>query len=156
MFTVRRFAWVAAIGCVAALPVGAAQAASPRSAHRLCTPVRATGVGLDLGGGMTTATISSHGIVLGHTHASFTMGPITGTSASFSGPIVFTSDLGSLTANVAGAFDVSTGAFHATSQSVTGTGLLRRVTGRVTIDGLENLSTGSFTETIAGRLCVGR
>ena len=105
---------------------------------------------------MTTATISSHGIVLGHTHASFTMGPITGTSASFSGPIVFTSDLGSLTANVAGAFDVSTGAFHATSQSVTGTGLLRRVTGRVTIDGLENLSTGSFTETIAGRLCVGR
>jgi hypothetical protein len=58
----------------------------------------------------------------------------------------------SLTANVAGAFDVSTGAFHETLQSITGTGLLRWVTGQVTIHGLENLTIGSFTETLAGRL----
>ena len=156
MFTVRRFSWLAATACIAALPVGAAQASPPRSAHKACAPIRAAGVGHDLGGGMTTATISSHGIVLGHTHASFTMGAITGTSASFTGPIVFSSSVGSLTADVAGSFDVSSGAFRATSQSITGTGLLRRVTGRVTIHGLENLSTGSFTETITGRLCTGR
>ncbi len=156
MFTVRRFSWLAAIACVAALPVGMAQASSRRSASKLCAPIRATGVGQDLGAGMTTATISSHGIVLGHTHASFTMGPVTGTSASFSGPIVFSSSVGSLTANVDGSFDVSSGAFRASSRSITGTGLLRRVTGQVTINGLESLSTGAFTETITGRLCAGR
>ena len=69
---------------------------------------------------------------------------------------MFTSAPGTLTAQVAGTFDVASGAFQATSTSIAGTGLLRRVTGNVTLSGLEDLTTFAFTETITGRLCVRR
>jgi hypothetical protein len=121
----------------------------------MCVPVNATGVGQDLGGGMTTATIFSHGFRAGTTHASFTITGVTGTTASFIGPIVFTTLLGTLTAQVASTLDVATGAFSATSSSVTGSGLLARVTGSLAFNGNENLATGSFAETITGRLCAG-
>ena len=135
------------------MPVGSAQGAvsHPRA---ICVPVRATGAGQDLGGGRTQATISSHGIVVGRTNASFALGQIAGTSAPFSGPIVFTSALGTLTAQVVGSFDVASGAFHATSTSIAGTGLLRGVSGSVTLAGVEDFATLTFTETITGRLCV--
>lgn len=38
---------------------------------------------------------------------------------------------------------------------MTGTGPPRRVTGQVTLSGIESLTTGGFTETITGVLCVG-
>ena len=131
-----------------------AQGAAPHT-RALCVPVNATGVGQDLGGGKTQATISSHGLVVGRTTASFTINQVVGTTASFTGPIVFTSALGTLTAQVAGTFDVASGAFQATSTSITGTGLLRGVSGSVTLAGLEDLATFGFTETINGRLCLG-
>ena len=56
---------------------------------------------------------------------SFTINQLIGTTASFTGPIVFTTALGTLTAQVAGTFDVASGAFQATCRSLTGTGLLR-------------------------------
>jgi hypothetical protein len=136
------------------LPASVAQAHAPH-AHALCVPVRATGAGQDLGGGRTQATISVHGVQVGTTQATFAIGGVTGTVAPFTGPIVFTSALGTLTAQVAGTFDVASGAFHATSTGLSGTGLLRRVTGQVTLDGQENLASGTFTETITGRLCAG-
>ena len=153
MSLIRRGSLLAVLAAVAALPAASAQAAPPR-AHAICVPIRATGVGQDLGGGQTQATISSHGVVIGHTNASFTINQVVGTTASFTGPIVFTSAPGTLTAQVAGTFDVASGAFRATSTSIAGTGLLRGVTGSVTLAGLEDLSTFAFTETITGRLCV--
>jgi hypothetical protein len=93
--------------------------------------------------------------VLGHTHATFTPVEVTPTSESFTGPIVLSSRAGTLTAQVQGAFDITAGTFTATSTSIAGTGLLRPVGGTVTLHGTENLSTGAFTETITGRLCVG-
>lgn len=135
-------------------PGGVAQAAARRSSHPACFAVQATGVGQDLGGGQTGATISSHGVILGHTHATFTPTGMAGSTESFTGSIVFRSRAGTLTAQVAGTFH-TTGHFRATSSSVTGTGLLRRVTGKLTLSGIESLTTGSFSETITGVLCVG-
>ena len=51
---------------------------------------------------------------------------------------------------------MASGAFRATSTSLTGTGLLRGVTGRVTLAGLEDFATLRFNETITGRLCFSR
>jgi hypothetical protein len=150
---VHRCSLVAALAAVVALPAGSAQAAAPRT-HAICVPIHATGVGRDLGSGQTEATISSHGLVVGRTHASFTINQVVGTTASFTGPIVFTSAPGTLTAQVAGTFDVASGAFAVTSTSITGTGLLRGVSGSVNLAGLEDLATFGFTETISGRLCL--
>jgi hypothetical protein len=151
--SVRRGWLFAFLVVVVALPVATAQGATPRT-KTICVPVRATGVGQDLGGGRTQATISSHGVVVGHTAAAFTIHQVVGTSASFTSPIVFTNTLGTLTAQVAGTFDVASGAFRATSTSLTGTGLLRGVSGVVTLEGLEDFATLRFTETITGRLCL--
>jgi len=57
-------------------------------------------------------------------------------------------------AQVRGDFDLVTGAFQASSTTITGTGLLRHVTGDVSIAGTENLTTGSFTEELIGTLCL--
>jgi hypothetical protein len=122
----------------------------------ICLPVSATGVGQDLGDGKTEATISIHGVEVGRTNASFTTTEVVGTIASFTGPIVFSSRAGTLTAQVAGTVDLATGAFQATSTSITGTGLLRRITRRVTLVGHQNFATGGFTETLTGELCAGR
>jgi hypothetical protein len=151
MSCIRRCLLAGSAGLALLIFAGAAQA--KRSvARQLCVPIHATGVGQDLGNGMTEATISSHGVVLGSTHASFTPTSVTPTSESFTGPIVFSSDVGTLTAQVNGTFYAS-GMFTATSTSITGTRLLRGVSGQVTLNGTENPSL-AFTETITGELCV--
>lgn len=153
MSLLRKGSLLAVLAVVVALPVATAQGAAPRT-NAICVPVRATGVGQDLGGGKTQATISRHGLVVGRTNASFRINQVVGTTASFTGPIVFSSAPGTLTAQVAGTFDVASGAFRATSTSMAGTGLLRGVSGSVTLAGVEDLATGRFTETITGRLCI--
>jgi hypothetical protein len=145
----RKLIVLAAVALAAALPASASA-----HARQLCVPVHATGVGQDLGGGHTTAQISSFGIPLGTTNATFTINSVSGSVASFTGPIVFTARPGTLTAQVAGTLDTATGAFRATSTSVSGTGLFAHVTGDLTFAGNENLATGAFTEQITGQLCV--
>jgi hypothetical protein len=130
-----------------------AHASAGRDA-RICLPVSATGVGQDNGDFTTTATITSHGIPLGTTHATFTPTGGDATTVTFSGPIKFTTYIGTLTAEVDGFVNLTTGVFGAASTSVRGTGAFRGVTGDLTFAGLENLQTGAFTETITGRLCV--
>lgn len=135
---------------VVALPVATAEGETPRSHTSVPRSTRrASGLG-----GRTQATISSHGLVAGHTAAAFTINQVVGTTASFTGPIVFTNTLGTLTAQVAGTFDVASGAFQATSTSLTGSGLIRGLSGSVTLQGLEDFATLRFTETITGRLCL--
>jgi hypothetical protein len=154
MACIRRCLLAASAASMLLVLAGAARA-KPRVVHQLCVPVHAAGVGQDLGNGMTEATISSHGVVLGTTHATFTPTSVTPTSESFTGPIVFSSKVGTLTAQVDGAFDITAGTFTATSTSIAGTQLLRGVSGQVTLNGTENLSTLTFMETITGRLCLG-
>lgn len=157
MIQVRGCLFGLVVACAIALPAGVAQAGAPHHTHALCVPVRAHGVGQDLGNGATEATITSHGVVLGTTHAMFTPTGLTGKALSFDGPIVFTpkvSTVGTLTAQVTGTSDVSTGVFQASSTSIIGTGLLRHITGDVSIVGKEDLTTGSFTEELTGTLCL--
>jgi hypothetical protein len=126
-------------------------AASPAAASgpRICVPVKAQGAGHDNGDLTTDARITTHGILLGTTHAEFQP-----TDTGFTGPIVFTTRIGTLTAVVDGSFLATPGAFAAQSNSVTGTGAFRGVTGDIHIEGLEDLSSFDFTETITGRLCA--
>ena len=95
-------------------------------------------------------------IPLASTYATFTPGALTGTSLAFSGPIVFTPEVGSatLTATVTGAVDLGTGSFTATSTALTGTQALAPVSGRLVFRGTEDLTTGAFTEIITGQVCA--
>lgn len=127
--------------------------ASGATKSRICLPVAATGVGQDLGNFTTTATISSHGLPLGTTDATFAPTGGDATTVTFTGPIVFTTRIGALTAQVDGTFNTATGAFLSQSTSVRGTGGFTGVTGDLTFVGAENLQTGAFTERITGRLC---
>jgi hypothetical protein len=157
MILVRRCLFVVVLACAVALPAGMAEAHTFRHTRALCVPVRAHGVGQDIGNGATEATITIHDVVLGMTHAMFTPTSETTTSLTFDGPIVFTpqlSSVGTLTAQVTGGFDLVTGEFHASSTSITGTGLLGHVGGHISIAGTENLTTGSFTEELSGTLCL--
>lgn len=135
-------------------PASAGTRTPHRHGHARCLPIVATGVGQDLGGGRTTATLSVHGVEVGTTAAAFTVTGQEGTVASFTGPITFTGRGGTLTAQVSGTLDLATGVFASTSTSVSGTGRFRRVTGDVTLNGTEDVATGAFTETITGELCV--
>lgn len=139
------------IALVVAVP---AHASGARSA-RICLPVLATGVGQDLGNFTTTATIRSHGVLLGTTSATFTPTGADETTVTFTGPIVFTTSIGTLTAQVDGSFNTATGAFASQSTSVDGTGAFRGVTGSLKFVGTEDLQEPhTFTETITGRLCA--
>jgi hypothetical protein len=118
--------------------------------------VSADGVGQDLGGGRTTATISVAGVVIGTTEASFTVSGLEKTVASFTGDIIFRNAYGTLTAPVSGTLDTATGHFVSSSTTVHGTRAYRHVTGSLTFTGNENLATGAFTEVVTGTLCVPR
>ena len=72
---------------VATLGVTAAMAAPAHAA--VCVPIKADGVGQDNGDGTTTATITTHGLLLGTTSASFTITGSSGTTVSFAGPLTF-------------------------------------------------------------------
>ena len=127
---VRRLVLPLLVCLVAALalaaPASAAHRRSPRQpGHVRCLPVDATGVGQDLGGGQTTATISVGGVEVGTTAAAFTITGVDGTVASFTGPITFTGLGGTLTAQVTGTLDVTDRRFTSTSTSLAGTGIFR-------------------------------
>jgi hypothetical protein len=84
----------------------------------------------------------------------FTITGISGTIASFEGTVTFTTNKGTLTVAVVETLDVATGAFGASGQVSDATGKLARATGTMTLIGVENLATGSFTEDVMGSICV--
>jgi hypothetical protein len=137
-----------------ALVVAAPASASGARSARICLPVLASGVGQDLGNFKTTATIRSHGVLLGTTSATFAPTGGDETTVTFTGPIVFTTSIGTLTAQVEGSVNTVTGAFASRSTRVDGTGAFSGVSGNLRFVGTEDLHTGAFTETITGRLCA--
>jgi hypothetical protein len=97
------------------------------SASRLCVPVRAVGVGQDNGVNdqgqlTTTGTVLVGGVEVATSQATFTPGTQIATVLPFSGPIVLSSevDASTLTADVNGSVDLSTGKFTAVSTSLSG------------------------------------
>jgi hypothetical protein len=59
-----------------------------------------------------------------------------------------------LTVSVAGTFNAATGVFEATGQVVHGTGVFAGATGLLTFVGVEDLTSGRFTQTITGTVCL--
>ena len=147
----KRFAPLLCVLASALILVGGAQAGSEDDQG--CASVHAVGIGQDLGGGNTTATISHGGRLNGTTTGQFA---ISGAPPVFTitGTVVFTTKAGStLIATVSGTFNVLTGEFTASGPVSGGTGNLAGVTGTLTLQGVENLATGVFTETVTGTLC---
>jgi hypothetical protein len=146
----KRFAPLLCVLASALIMVGGAQAGSEDDQG--CASVHAVGVGQDLGGGSTTAMISRGGRLNGTTTGQFA---ISGAPPVFGidGTVVFTTKGGTLTATVSGTFNVLTGEFTASGPVSAGTGNLAGTTGTLTFQGVENLATGVFTETITGTLC---
>jgi hypothetical protein len=138
------------------LVVAAIALASVGQAHAAvsCHKINAKGVGQDLGGGVTTARIIGGGLLHGTTAGNFM---ITGGSPpvlSIAGTVTFTTKQATLTVSVAGTFDVSTGDFAATGPVAAATGKLAGATGTLLLEGVQDLSTGSFVEDVTGLICV--
>ena len=119
-----------------------------------CKKVDGKGVGQDFGGGNTSATVTNDGLLKGSTTAHFDIlgeGP---TVFGIVGIVNVTTNKGTLTVSVVGTFDVSAGAFNASGPVTGGTGKFTGSSGSLTFNGVENLSTGAFTETIKGTVCL--
>jgi len=105
----------------------------------------------------TVSDVRLAGYTVATTKAGFTPGGAVGASLAFSGPIVFTptSSASTLTANVQGDVNLTTGKFQATSTSVTGTGALIGISGTLIFRGTQDLADPprSSTEAITGTLC---
>ena len=148
----KRFAPLVCVLASALVMVGGAQAGSSADEHG-CAPVHAVGIGQDLGGGDTTATISHGGRLNGTTAGHFDITPAIFPVFNIDGTVVFTTKGGTLTATVSGTVNFATGEFTASGPVSAGTGNLAGTTGILTFHGFENLITGVFTETITGTLC---
>jgi hypothetical protein len=121
-----------------------------------CHKIDATGIGQDQGGGITTAQISDGGLLQGTTVGAFAVVGFTPPSTVLiGGSVTFTTNRATLEVPGMGTFDVSTGQFtFASAAAPTGTGKLAGATATLVFDGVENLATGSFVETIEGVVCV--
>lgn len=128
--------------------VGHAQAAES------CHKINAKGIGQDLGEGRTEAQIIGGGLLHGTTKGTFTITGISESVASFIGTVEFTTDHGTLIVTVEGTLNVATGVFNASGAVTGATGKLAGATGTLSLEGVEDLSDGSFVEDVTGEICV--
>ena len=126
---------------------------SASAEERHCRAVEAHGIGQDEGGGVTQAQITGSPLLRGSTQAQFSIISVQGSVAIMVGTVVFTVRGGTLTVGMVGTFNLASGAFVALSTKITGTGRMEAMRGQLRFDGVEDLSTGQFTETIRGELC---
>ncbi len=128
---------------------------SPVLAGVTCHTIDATGMGQDLGGGITQAQIQDGGLLQGTTIGEFTFTNLP--SLDFEGTVTFTTNRATLEVTVAGTIvilDASTAAFNASGPITDATGKLEGANGNLTFDGIQNLVDGSFTETVTGQFCA--
>jgi hypothetical protein len=131
--------------------VGPGQAAAGTSCHK----INAKGVGQDLGGGTTQAQIKGGGLLQGTTEGHFAVSPTIDPNVfTIVGTVTFTTNKATLTVSVNGTFNVATGAFTASGPVIAATGKLAGATGDLTLTGIENLTSGAFTETVTGNICA--
>ncbi|MGH3104651.1 MAG: hypothetical protein ACRDN6_11220 [Gaiellaceae bacterium] len=138
----------------ALVAAGSAQADGSLDDDLDCRRVSAVGVGQDLGGGNTTATITRDGLLKGTTAAHFDITGGAPPELTFTGTVVFTTKRGTLTVSIAGTFNVATGAFAATGPVTGGTEAFAGASGSLSFAGVEDLTTGRFTETVTGTVCL--
>lgn len=120
-----------------------------------CRALHATGTGTDNGDGTTTATLYQGKREAGSSEGSLVPGvPGADGLLPFTGTIVLTTWKGSLVAQVEGTFDTVTGEFAAKTSDIAGKGPLKNATGKLRIAGVQDLTTGTFTEVVHARVCV--
>ncbi len=146
------------------LPVLALVQAAPAAAGVSCHQINAKGAGQgappqtgDPAGLIrTVAQIRGGGLLQGTTEAAFEVTGFTQTGIAFAGDIRFTTNRATLTVDLDGTLDVTTGEFEASGDIVGSTGKLDGATGGLTLAGVQNLldPAGSFTETVSGEICV--
>ena len=146
------------------LPLLTLVQAGPATAGVSCHPIDANGVGR--GGAAqagdppglirTVAQIRGGGLLQGTTEAAFQVSDVTPTGIAFAGDITFTTNRATLTIDLEGTLDLSTGEFSATGDVSGATGKLDGATGTLTLAGTQDLldPAGSFTETVSGEVCV--
>ena len=144
-----RTRFVLPVVAAAALAIGG-QAHAGVSCHK----INAKGVGQDLGGGNTTARIIGGGLLHGTTEGSFMITGGVPPVLSIAGTVIFTTKQATLTVGVAGTFDIATGDFAATGPVTAATGKLTGATGTLLLEGVQDLSTGTFVEDVTGLICV--
>jgi hypothetical protein len=149
MTTFRRVVQLGLAGVLAGVPM-----ANTARAEVSCHKINAKGVGQNLGGGQTQAQIVGGGLLHGTTVGNFTITGLSGTVASFVGTVTFTTNLATLIVTVAGTLDVATGEFSAAGPVTGATGKLSGATGSLMLEGVEDLSTGTFVEAVTGEICV--
>ena len=138
----------------AVVTAGGAPTTSAAAPHDSCLSVNARAIGQNLGHGQTQATITHAGILNGTTTGQLQITGGTPPLLTVVGTGVLTTHYGTLTVDLAGTFNTATGVFQATGQIVHGTGMLAGATGVLTFVGLEDLTSGRFTQTITGTVCL--
>jgi hypothetical protein len=135
---------------VATLLLGFADAQAATSCHK----INAKAVGQDNFDLTTQATILGGGLLNGTTASTLSVAGVEPPDLLFAGTIVITTRHGTVTADIMGTIDTSTGEFSAAADITSGTGKLEGAVGILSFEGVEDLVTGRFTEHIGGVLCV--
>ncbi len=81
-------------------------------------------------------------------------GPPSGSDLPIAGTVTFTTRQATLTVTVTGTFDFVTGVFSASGPVTGATGKLAGATGNLLLEGVEDLTDGSFVEDVTGAICV--
>ena len=146
------------------LPLLTLGQAGPATAVVSCHLINATGAGQGAppqagdppGLIRTVAQIRGGGLLQGTTEAAFQVTGSTPTGIAFAGDITFTTNRGTLTVDLDGTLDLTTGDFAASGDVSGATGKLDGATGTLTLAGVQNLldPAGSFIEAVSGEICV--
>lgn len=147
---------VATLSVAAGTVVASGGAAYATPGNGACQVILATGQGHATGPTTTVATVTDTvgGPLLdGTTVASFVPSG-TPPVLMLNGTVTFTTAHGTLTVEISGPFNVTNGQFLAGGPVISGTGAFAEATGLVGFAGVENLSQGTFVETIGARICL--
>jgi hypothetical protein len=139
---------------IAMLAVGSGARAETTLAATSCHRIHAKGLGQDVGNGTTHAQISGGGLLHGTTQGNLAIIGAAGTVLTVDGTVAFTPNRATLTVHVTGPFDISNGVFSLSGPVISATGRLAGATGILTLGGVENTTTGQFSEEVTGRICV--
>jgi hypothetical protein len=152
------------VAVLAVLPLLTLLQAGPAAAVVSCHQINATGAGQGAapqpgdppGFIRTVAQIRGGGLLQGTTEAAFQVTGPTPTGIAFVGDVTFTTNRGTLSVDLDGTLDLTTGEFRSSGDVSGATGKLDGATGTLTLAGVQNLQdpAGSFVETVSGEVCV--
>jgi hypothetical protein len=138
----------------AMLAAGGTQAATAGGHHDNCISVSGSAFGQNLGGGHTMGTIVHAGMFNGTSEAQLTITGGHPPIVTFTGTATFTNNQGTITVIPTGTLNQATGEFQATGQITGGTGLFAHASGTLAFSGVEQLPSGSFSQTFTGTVCL--